>query len=349
MSIVFAACCLIIGIHSMKIGPSLLPRSIQRISLGYDDATNTIWLIGGKWPYRQSLISFNLSIWNETNAMIDHGSDILPYDVMSFAQTYVQNKEIVYLADIQNKKMLTFNVSTGALNTMNTNPSSYTLNQHGCLASTGDWIIYTNEEKTYILTISTQTWKLTGNPVMRNNERNHHSCMIEPIAGYLYVIGGDDMNEHSLDSIEKIYINDILNLNQYTFSTLTDTLSTPRTATRAVLHGTDIFVIGGLSVDIDVIDTTTDSVSLWGNRLYEKLTEVSAIIIGAGTKVYIFGGSNDEGHSINYWQYFDVFSVIHCICCFIHKSPSYMFSDCFISLRHQLNSDSYKSNNTKPE
>ena len=307
-AIVYMSCLLInICIHSATIGPSLLPRPMRRISLGYDHKTNTIWLIGGKFLYRKSLISFNLSIWNDTNAITDHGSDILPYEVMSFGQTYVQNEEIVYLADYQNKNILTFDVSTGDLNTVNTNPSSYRLSQHGCLASTGDWIIYTNEKKTYILNISTQTWNLTGNPIMLN-ERNHHSCMIEPDIGYLYVIGGDDSENHHLDSIEKIYINDMTNFNYYNFTRLADTLSSAKSSTRAVLYQTHIFIIGGMSDDIDVIDTTIDSVTLWGNRLYEKINEVSAIIIGSGNRVYIFGGCNETEDSIRYWQYFDVFS-----------------------------------------
>ena len=311
MPVVFIAWfVMIIGIHSATMGPSLLPRTIKRLSIGYDRTRNIIWLIGGKWPNRNSLISFNLSIWNDTNAMTDHGSDILPYDVMSLGQAYVQNNDIVYVTDYQDKKILTFNVFTGDLNTMTTNPSSYSILHHGCLASIGDWIVYTKGPKTYILTISTQTWKLSGNPVMQNNERDDHSCMIEPTAGYLYVIGGNNDSDHHLGDIEKLYVNDITNIDRYIFTTLTDTLSNPRPATRAVLHGTDIYVIGGIAGDIDIIDTTTDSVTLWGDRLHEELTEVAAIIIG-NSKVYIFGGAPTDGGKIDYWQHFDVFSVIY--------------------------------------
>ena len=138
---------------------------------------------------------------------------------------------------------------------------------------------------------------------------------IEP-NGYLYLIGGSSPDNIHLNSIEKLYVNDMPNLHQYSFTTLSDTLSHPKSYTRSILYKTNIYVIGGRDItpydDIDLIDTKTDSVTLWG-KLSAAITYVSPIIIG--TRVYIFGGSNsstqDVDIDVNYWQYFDVFSTLN--------------------------------------
>ena len=319
MSTPFLLWCFIIciitgtGIHTATIGPSLLPTAIHSTSIGYDNETNVIWIFGGrtKWLSSiKSLISFNLSIWNESNATADHSSDIT-YHIVSSAQAYVQNQNIVYVIDYNIKKLLTFDVSTKYLSTINTNPSQYLLSQYGCLASIDNWIIYTYEDETYILTISTQSWKLSGNPLMLE-KRYKHSCIIEPNGGYLYVIGGDvGFFESYQDSIEKLYVKDIININQYTFTNLIEhRLSHRKSCTRAILYETDIYVIGGTGDnyydDIDLIDTTTDSVILWG-KLHEGIAITSAVLIG--TRFYIFGGQDSAGDDVNYWQYFDVFST----------------------------------------
>ena len=289
---------------------------MSRMSIGYDKTTNLLWLIGGNDPNSQSLISFNLSIWNETTAIIDHSESTLPTWIRSLGQAYVQKAHIVYVIDYNNSNLLAFDVSTQALNTIITN-SSVNVYSWGCLASIGDWIIYTSDDKMYILTISTQTWKSEDHPQMLEL-RDYHSCMIEPNEGYLYVIGGSSKeNPFSvLDSIEKLYVNDIANLYQYNFTSLTEPLSKAKYLARSILYKTDIYVIGGGDIfvsydDIDVIDTTTDSVTLWG-RMSDSIEGTSPILIG--TRVYMFGGEPSVFlEPVNYWQYFDVFSISICI------------------------------------
>ena len=39
---------------------------MDSMAIGYDDSTNLIWLLGGGISGRKSLISFNLSRWNDT-------------------------------------------------------------------------------------------------------------------------------------------------------------------------------------------------------------------------------------------------------------------------------------------
>ena len=284
------------------------------MSIGYDNTTNTIWLIGGAFA-QNSLISFNLSIWNETNAFTDYGENILPYSIANPSQAYVQRESIVYVVGATNQalSLYAFDVSTGSLNIINTNPSSYTLDIGSCLAAIRDWIIFTHTNKTYILTISNQSWKLTGNPLMLE-ERKYHSCMIEPDGGYLYVIAGLNASRNALKSIEKLSVKDMKNIDQYNFTTLDNTLaiSGSNALGHAILYKTYIYVVSGLRADdIHMIDTTTDTISVWG-ALSGKFAYTTSIIIDE--RVYIFGGSIIASRErVRLWQYFDAFSI-----CLIH-------------------------------
>ena len=266
--------------HSTKPGRSSIPRSVYAMAIGYDNTTNLIWLIGAH-TLSKSLISFNLSIWNESNAFTDYGENILPYHVICHAQSYVQEKGFVYIVGQRFPHSLyAFDVSTGSLNFINTNPSTYLLlSPFGCLAAIEDWIIYTNWNHTYILTISSLSWKLTGNPTMLRI-RTSHACIVEPDAGYLYVIGGVFSN-----SIGKLYVNDIENIDAYNYTFLNDTLSIYSSYPTAILYQSWIYVVGGLLVDnINIIDTTTDTISVWG-MFSNALAFTTSIIVDG--RVYL--------------------------------------------------------------
>ena len=249
--------------------------------------------------------------------MIDYGADILSHHIWCTGQTYVQKEDIVYVIDNLSSKLSIFNISAGYLHPANTAPLSHPSYQYGyygtgCLASIGDWIIYTDLNRTYIFTITNQSWMFSGNPIM-SYPRTGHACTIEPHAGYLYVIGGHSPRGQYLDSIEKLYIKDIPNMYKFNFITLRQTSSSITGGTRAILYETDIYIIGDIGSDnIDVIDTTTDNVYIWG-KLHEAMGSPSAIIIG--TRVYIFGGWKYPDVLLNYWQYFDVFSIIFYYVC----------------------------------
>ena len=315
------SCC--IAIHFSTIGPSSLPTPREAMAIGYDDTTNLVWLIGGVSSRDlTSPISFNLSIWNEPNAFINSsvGNNTLHYQVLSYGQAYTQTEDVIYVVTdsiSSNSKLLAFDISTVYITETNTNPSRYSLTPLGCLASLEGWIIYTDLNALYILSTSNLLWTFTGTPLM-STTRGLHSCTIEPDEGYLYVIGGvaNVSDEVGLKSIEKVYVNDIENINQYNFTTLTDSLTSAKSYTRAIIHKTNIFVVGGLeelgseSDTIDIIDTRNDSVVLWG-RLHEGIYRTSPIIVA--DIMYIFGGLAN-GKSVDYWQYFNMFSNFICVC-----------------------------------
>ena len=160
------------ALNMTTIGPSSLPRYMSGMALGYDETSNIVWLLGSRFYYQYSLMSFNLSIWNNTNAMIDYGANDLSNHISCNGQSYVQNEDVVYVTAGYMDKILAYDVYTRYLHTTNTGPS---LSHDGCLASIGDWIIYTNLNNTYILTISNQSWTLSGNPIMLY-QRTGHAC-----------------------------------------------------------------------------------------------------------------------------------------------------------------------------
>eukprot|EP01083_Nonionella_stella_P040264 109387_1 len=139
----------------------------------------------------------------------------------------------------------------------------------------------------------------------------------------MFNMGGDNALGHAgdvLDSIEKLSVSDIPNINQYAFNVLDVTLSHKKSGIRAVLVGTDIYILGGsVSVggkpsswngtvydDIEVIDTISDIVTIRG-RLYEPINGVAPILIS--NRVYVFGGFKLDT-PVTYWQYFDMLSHI---------------------------------------
>ena len=296
-----------LGTNLSLIGSSSLPKANHAMSIGYDNTTNVIWLIGGYWYDGDTLISFDLSIWNETNVFQDHGTVLYPDEFQCTGQTYVQRATNVYATNPRDEHQLyIFDISTRDVKTVHAN--GLELYDYGCLASVGDWIIYTFFNKTYILTISDQSWSSSGNPKMLE-QRWYHSCLIEPNEGYLYVIGGAP----GYNSIEKLYVNDITNIDQYGFILLTDTLSHSKWYIRSILYKTDIYIIGGNAAewktydDIDLLDTTTDSVRLWGT-LSIAVGSAASIIIDS--RVYVFGGM-DGNDAVDSWQYFDVLSAFN--------------------------------------
>ena len=293
-----------IAIHISTIGPLSLPKPICSAAIGYNHTNNLIWLIGGWNLEGRSLISFNLSIWNNTNAFLDYGYS-LSYPVTSNSQSYVQTEAVVFVVEYPGNKLLAYDMLTENVTLVNTNPSSVEIAIDACLALIEDWIIYVYLNHTYILTMSNQSWKLSGNPIMSERRRGH-ACIVEPDGGYLYVIGGFVLETGLMDSILKLYVKDITNIQEYSFTTLTNTLSRRTSNMAAALYKTDIYVAGGLWRDqIDVIDTKTDSVMLWG-RLCEELPYASTIVVG--DRLYIFGGGNSLDAS-GHWQYFDLFSI----------------------------------------
>ena len=85
-----------VALHFSIIGLSSSPRVTAGTAVGYDNATNEILFVGAIYASPRSLLSFNLSIWNEQTPFIDHGNSSLNKSVFTIGQSYVQTKSVVY-------------------------------------------------------------------------------------------------------------------------------------------------------------------------------------------------------------------------------------------------------------
>ena len=148
--------------------------------IGYDHTDDLIWVLGGHTG--SSLFSFDVSIWNESDAIYDEGRNALSLNTDASGQSYVQVNNILYCIALYYDNLLEFDVFTGDPNLTYAALSPIYTSRAGCLASIDDYIIYTWLENTFVFSISEQKWTQTGLPLM-NIQR--HSCMVEPISGYL--------------------------------------------------------------------------------------------------------------------------------------------------------------------
>ena len=151
-------------------------------------------------------------MWNQLSAFIDHGNNTLPFTVRPPPQGYVQTDAVIYTIGGVVGEIVTYDIYTGYLDKPKTHPRMTVLFV-ACLASIDDSIIITFVEDTFILNISNLSWTLNPTPSM-SKRRTSHSCMIEPDEGFLYVIGGHEEDAVPLNSIEKLYVKDISNINQ---------------------------------------------------------------------------------------------------------------------------------------
>eukprot|EP01083_Nonionella_stella_P080230 220382_1 len=151
--------------------------------------------------------------------------------------------------------------------------------------------------------------------------RNDPSCIAHGFT--LYGIGGWVLGSGSsrtiLSSIETLNLKPLAlnNIHNQQWSYI-DSLHSIRYGSTAILYGDDILVVGGeksfgsstMFREIDVIDTSTSSVSLCGYLSYAVSS--SSFIVLNETHGYAFGGANETVTSVNTWQYvgFELFPTV---------------------------------------
>ena len=116
----------------------------------------------------------------------------------------------------------------------------------------------------------------------------------------LYAIGG-----FGSDTVEYIYVGyeDITDIQYDAWAYIDGTLATDRGENRAISNGDEIIVIGGyygssqFTLDIDVINTTANTVKIDGTLVYGM--ESPSVII-ANNQIYIFGGYDDSSYFNTY-------------------------------------------------
>ena len=282
-----------------------MSRANSNMAIGFDNTTQKVFLLGGQ-NNEQALYSVQLI---DPPVPYDYGTNVTSFKIWVSGQAYTQIGNLLYCFEKDTSRFLQFDLFSQVYALYPTQPPG-TFSHYGCLADIDDYIIFTGFTSTWILNLSNQNWITSNTPIINEYNRHSHACVVEPTSGYLYIIGGS--NTGPLRTIEKLYVGDMANYNLYEFSTLNQTLSSSMSQqTRAVLFATDIYVIGGggfgtsSTKNIDVIDTTMDSVSVFG-QLHDGIEAAAPILVGK--RVYVFGGSATGG-PVDYWQYFDMLSI----------------------------------------
>eukprot|EP01083_Nonionella_stella_P182774 658513_1 len=278
-------------------GAATLPDEYDESVIGYDSSTNSILIIGGHSMddgMPRSLVKFR------NDQFFDYDQYYLTpnQNTRGWSQHYTQLGNDLWFISNEGEIFTKVNTQTYAKETP---PTSFPTKifEGACLASIDDYlfVIGGNTEDfgggqtnmVQIYRISGNQW-LTNAPPMTTN-RYTLSCIV--YQNKLYAIGG--RNVAYLATIETL---DISNMNAISSVTWDDnwaqSLTSPRKATRAVIYGTDIYVIGGRNnedeeplAEINIIDTFTGYVTQ-GDVLNYPISHAASIIIG--NTLYVFGG-----------------------------------------------------------
>eukprot|EP01083_Nonionella_stella_P080234 220391_1 len=290
---------------------SKMPRATAHAAIGHDQ--HTIWLLGDHsyGSNKRQLVSFNI----HDHTFTDLGETALSYDVYGSATYYTQIEEFLWIADPQSDHFNRFNLHTMQFEY---NYSSSIPVYYSCIASLTPYLFIVGYS-VQILNINTQQW-ISNVPDMQVN-RNDPSCIAHGFT--LYGIGGWVLGSGSsrtiLSSIETLNLKPLAlnNIHNQQWSYI-DSLHSIRYGSTAILYGDDILVVGGeksfgsstMFREIDVIDTSTSSVSLCGYLSYAVSS--SSFIVLNETHGYAFGGANETVTSVNTWQYvgFELFPTV---------------------------------------
>eukprot|EP01084_Bolivina_argentea_P237711 399421_1 len=288
--------------------PSKLPRSSNRMAVGYDYYTDTIRLLGGEFTRKKQLLSF------KDNTFIDHGEYNLSHNIYGSSQYFRQIDNNLWMIDESGNHFNKFNLHTLQLE-YNYNSITIPSNVQGssCLTS-----ISIQNNDNYLIVVGgsipgsvplslVQIFNMTGNVWLSNvpnmqQPRMQHACSTH--GDLLYAIGGIISHPVRTNSIEILNISELHDIQSEQWSFI-DNLLEPMNNNFALVYKNDIIVIGGDTVQgnhvdqINVIDTLTNTVTA-GGYLSHQIDTISSILIFP--YIYIFGGT-DNAQVFDTWQY----------------------------------------------
>eukprot|EP01083_Nonionella_stella_P010837 30796_1 len=252
-------------------GTSTLPRGANAVGIGYDSSTNTILIFGGtKTETIQQFVTFNIN----TGSFTDQGQHYLTSEQRTdaYSQHYMQIGSELWMISLSGTYFVKADTETFEITVPSTTSFPTTVHEFACLSGTEEYLFVIGGgdgggsdamNTVQIYRISDNQW-LQNVPYL-NTKRMSLSCLVS--GDTLYAIGGDEGSIY-LDSIETL---DITNMDAISTKTWdinwADPLTSGRKGTRAVVYGTDIYVIGGKDnngdrlSDINVINTVTGTVS----------------------------------------------------------------------------------------
>eukprot|EP01084_Bolivina_argentea_P137079 241407_1 len=287
-----------------------LPRTTMRAAIGYSDVTDSIWIKAGHDADNSpQLVSF------KDNLFTDHGASNLSFIVKGQGQFYVQIEHYLWMIATTGTSFIRFNVRTAVIEYNYNAITIQNVGEFACLTGMidsdghqflivvgGDSAskIYLN--KVQILNLTNNTW-LSNVPAMQTKRR---SLSCEVVNEYVYAFGGRNGagNSGVIQSIEKLYVGDVANVQAYAWSFFGNLLSRLRDI-RSVVYGDHIIVLGGVysanyNININVINTVSNTITSGGFLSYGAYGIFPII---AYPYIYSFGGWASCACRVNKWQY----------------------------------------------
>eukprot|EP01083_Nonionella_stella_P233488 822559_1 len=277
-----------------------LPRADDSMAICYDAITDTILLFGGEDNPRQFVTFRNhqftdVSRWYLTTSQ----------QTASAGQHYTQLGHELWIIDANGNSIITIDTDThNVIDQSITLPISTSYG--GCLTSIPGFLIVVGgggwssaHNRVQIYNLGTTQW-LSNVPSL-TYMRMSAACVV--VNDKVYAIGGDS-GPSNPDAIEELDVSNLPNTAGLSWTTLPGTLASGRSGPRAVVHGTDIYVMGGdtsatRAKDVNVIDTISGSCEV-RDTLAFGTSYASSIIVN--NVLYSFGGWVDvpDGYTAKY-------------------------------------------------
>eukprot|EP01084_Bolivina_argentea_P161024 280338_1 len=276
-----------------------IPNSNRARAVGYDAETQLVWLLGGGDSHNQ-VLSFNVSSKNYMQY-----ADFPFGGYHTAGQNYVQKDNSLWVVmgawwySTTGSQLYRYDMSTMVTQELSSLPT--TGGERGCFTYIDNHLILLLSSELWTYDINLDTWVIIYPST--SISRIAHACQISS-ANYLYVVGGVGTNR---DMVYKLYVGDIMNINNYGWIQLNGRISATREIGFSVIHNDLIYYIGGRdqwSRIVDIIDTTNDDIYTGTGLLYEAIKEHSSVVIE--DTIYIFGGLNEDWNRQTYYQYYQI-------------------------------------------
>eukprot|EP01083_Nonionella_stella_P227230 806397_1 len=272
---------------SFLIGDNHMHYADSDMAIGYNDANDTILLLGG-FDSGQHFAAV------KDDNFIDHGKQFLDWNggVYGHGQFYIQLSNILWMINPGGTEMYAFDTNT--YQTLVRSPSIAIPKETACLASIDDYLIVVGGGFNNVLD-QIQIYHLTDDQWLSNTPslktpRSYLACIIAH--NKLYAIGGFDDKAAYLNSIEVLDVSNMATISSTSWYYMDCTLQKGRDSLRAALYGTDmIYVTGGSRnnavVSVDIINTVTHE-CLVADDLNFAVTSAASIIVQ--NTLFVFGG-----------------------------------------------------------
>lgn len=127
-----------------------------------------------------------------------------------------------------------------------------------------------------------------------------------------------------LDSVIKIDVTDVSNINNYVWFTLIDVLNDVLSYFGTAVVGDYIYIVGGYngvvngSNTVEMLDTITDSIK---NTTALPVSLILESVISVDSKLYVFGGFHSPGLDglVDTWYFSNVMFSFVCFVCSVES------------------------------